>query len=309
MEWTCIGALIAVVVTLLVVLCAGCSRLWGGGHRYGASPGDTTVTMAGRKDGFGAQLQALLAVTAAARHHGTACRFAPIRVDPGEHETDSEELALLLSGFEENLGAATSSSIPLGLLDAAQDASQPGLPPGFADTTQQIHWGTDPDRYYTPDLLQELRAWYMVGAGRLGLRALADKGACTAVHIRRGDVQSNVPLGAQRYVPMHVYEALLEALLRRDNSHVHIFSEGDPQEFESLRRASPGRVTLHLEGSVAVAFHAMVTATTLVTARSSLSYAAALLREGPVLYCPFWHAPLRRWLRVEEALGVKIDFW
>jgi len=55
-----------------------------------------------------------------------------------------------------------------------------------------------------------------------------------------------------------------------------------------------------LNGDLEKTFHDMVTAKVLVTSKSSLSYAAALLSVNAIYYIPFWMKPLSRWRVIEE---------
>ena len=51
----------------------------------------------------------------------------------------------------------------------------------------------------------------------------------------------------------------------------------------------------------------MATSDALVMSRSSYSYVAALLNaKAIVVYCPFWHSPLKDWVIINEG-GGKLD--
>jgi hypothetical protein len=139
-----------------------------------------------------------------------------------------------------------------------------------------------------------------------------------AVHIRRGDAAA-IP---KRFTPNDVVRRALETHFASssyddekeeeedddDNDEsgqcrsgalvVCIFSEGKEEDFElgDLSQSSGIDIRYHLDESVLGTFHNLVTAPELVIAKSSFSYAAALLSTGKVYYLDeFWHAPLDDW--------------
>jgi hypothetical protein len=76
---------------------------------------------------------------------------------------------------------------------------------------------------------------------------------------------------------------------------ITIFSEGAEDDFADMVSEN---VTLKLNGSVTDTFHSFVTAKVLVTAKSSLSYSAAILNENTIYYQDYWHKPLDHWNKV-----------
>jgi hypothetical protein len=254
--------------------------------------------MAGRTDGFGAQFQAMLAVLIAARIHGYAFVFSDI-IDM-DHGSPAHEIQDLLYGFKEAFPSTGGKPWALHML-GPEDAL---VPRGLASTADDVHYGPNPDAYYTPTFRREARALYMSGAARLRLRARPD---VIAVHVRRGDVDQR-PATIHRFVETDVYVRIIKSLLSRFERDVHVLSEGRAEDFAQLSAIDPRRVLLRLNENFASAHYGMVTAWLLVTARSSFSYSAALLRTGPVFYLPFWHPPLKSWRDVGEALEVPVPW-
>ena len=84
---------------------------------------------------------------------------------------------------------------------------------------------------------------------------------------------------------------------------VVVFSQGAPADFAAITAACPTAL-LCLNADVRATFHALVAADALLVARSSFSYAAALLSHG-VVYSDvlrrWWHVPPSRWRLLDEA--------
>jgi len=114
-----------------------------------------------------------------------------------------------------------------------------------------------------------------------------------AIHLRRGDV-SAMPDRCSSLDLAKIRIQTLQQTLKPQHSQIEILviSQGDPEEFTSLRSLG---VRLALNANVFHSFHTMVTADALLTARSSFSYAAALLSKNHIVYEPFWHPPLPNW--------------
>jgi hypothetical protein len=77
---------------------------------------------------------------------------------------------------------------------------------------------------------------------------------------------------------------------------IHVFSEGREEDLGPIRE----RAFLHLGGDVFQCLQQLIGADIFVMAKSSFSYTAALLSQGIVIYSPFWHAPLQRWVAVDR---------
>jgi hypothetical protein len=289
---------------LLVLLVAGVSLLLGrrGCATYGSAR-PLALTMKGRSDGFGAQLQALLAIIATARRLGLPFVFTPLDIQ--DHDMDMRAVSRLLDHFRRTYPPLPEHAIvQVNLLN--DDWTQQTDHPHIFSAADSILWHEQPEDAYTVELLHDTRAAFLEAAGSsLSLPTLS--GQDIAVHIRRGDVQSRTLPGKSRYVPMAFYEKLIPALIDRHPHHtIHVFSEGKQREFQTISGA--GRVRLHLNEAAHETFIQLMTAGTLVTSRSSFSYVAALLSRGYIYYFPFWHPPSPTWARVED-LGLTAEYW
>lgn len=116
-----------------------------------------------------------------------------------------------------------------------------------------------------------------------------------AVHIRRGDIMRKERWANRRTSLEIVAERIRR--YRTPDLEVHVFSQGDVEEFEAL----PEDCHLHLDGDVFDALRVMINAEVLMMAKSSLSYVAGVLSKGTVYYDPFWHRKLETWRNMEDG--------
>lgn len=121
------------------------------------------------------------------------------------------------------------------------------------------------------------------------------------VHIRRGDVQPFRP-GDRRRRHMHNpwYNVMIPsvAAMYPDHYRIAVHSEGPPEEFSSITDMWPPdliqRTKFKLaqddvreqEYSLTTAFHEMVTAKVFLGSKSGLSYTSSILCEGDVYFAP-----------------------
>jgi hypothetical protein len=121
-----------------------------------------------------------------------------------------------------------------------------------------------------------------------------------AVHVRRGDVNCH-PRHAARLVPNEVYLRAMRQVLAQAGGrdvHFHIYSEGELDSAEDNFRefAITRQVHFHLNEDACATFHHLVRADVLLMSKSSFSFVAGLYSAGLVLYLPFWHPCLPRWV-------------
>ena len=146
---------------------------------------------------------------------------------------------------------------------------------------------------------EELRSWY-ASSPKPALYFQPEM-LNVAVHVRRGDLMRGPH--RSRVIPNARYvRAMSEVRALFPNRAVafHIYSEGDERagrkEFAEFLRISDA--ALHLNEDVFSTFHHLVSADVLILSRSSFSYLAGIYSRGRVLYFPFMHPPLPKWLRL-----------
>ena len=127
------------------------------------------------------------------------------------------------------------------------------------------------------------------------------------VHIRRGDV--SIHKNKDRYTGNNIVEAKLKSLILALDTlniayEICIVSQGDIADFGNLSKIA----TLNINKSVFDDFALMVQADILFTAKSALSYTAALLSNGIIIYEPFYHKNLKNWVVYEADVFKQTKF-
>ena len=217
-------------------------------------------------DGFGTQYHALMSGIAYSKSKGYVYVHTPFQEI--SHGGD-------VSSLNEFIGIQTT---PM-----AKDVPAAKI----EEFSREVHEAERPSMYYTSEVIQILRDYYYS----------TEKPTITendiAVHIRRGDVAPNANTWGDRYTSNEDYKKIL-AMLRREypSYRITIHSEGTQEHFSELLGEN---ITCKLNEDIRQTFHSLVTAKVLVTAKSSLSYSAAILNEGTVYYQDFWHKPLDGW--------------
>ena len=130
---------------------------------------------------------------------------------------------------------------------------------------------------------------------------LKDDTISVAIHLRLGDVanhsgrSSRIDRAVQQISTIRKY---LEE--KGENFEILVLSQGSPASFTPLVDLG---AQLHLNEDLFKTFHTLVCADILCMAKSSLSYAAALLNQKTVIYEPFWHPKLPNWLNDANQLA------
>jgi len=251
-----------------------------------------TLTMCCRKDGFGAQYMALISVYAFAIFTNRTFCASPFGA----------------VGHFTKRGRA----MPLDAQELYSFVGGPSFGPLAAPTTPMKYSAT-PEllRHAAPDAVPYLqvadlaRRFYDAAAGKKPVLRHFQRGQYNVVlHLRSGDVGPGGTLYAaqasskrSKWVPQAKVTSCVRAVMQRAprNAVLHVFSQGNRSEFGYLSRWKP---LLHLEAPTDAAivrsdvaavtrtvksiFHHMVEANLLITARSSLSLAAAFLSRGRV---------------------------
>lgn len=114
------------------------------------------------------------------------------------------------------------------------------------------------------------------------------------IHIRRGDVGIN---DKERYTDnLEIKSKILQCktYLEKENLNpiFKIYSQGNENDFKDFK----GIASFNLNGNIFDDFNDMVQADILFTAKSAMSYSAALLSDGKIIYEKFWHKPLNNWI-------------
>jgi len=117
-----------------------------------------------------------------------------------------------------------------------------------------------------------------------------------AVHVRRGDVSQGE--NSKRYTDNHLILSRLNNTKRFLTSKgkgvsIRVYSQGEATDFQEFLDAG---ARLYLNEDVFVTLDHLISADILLMSKSSMSYCAALLSKSVVVYEPFWHQPMSHWV-------------
>lgn len=159
---------------------------------------------------------------------------------------------------------------------------------------KNVHNSENPDMYYTKDALNIIKNYYYSVK-----KPNIDK-IDIAIHIRRGDVTQEHKKRKKRFTSNFKYKKIIRFLQKKyPEYNITIFSEGSENDFYNIKSKN---VSFMLNTNIEETFHYLVTAKILVTAKSSLSYCAALLNDNLIYYLDFWHKPLNKWIKIESLI-------
>jgi hypothetical protein len=125
-----------------------------------------------------------------------------------------------------------------------------------------------------------------------------------AVHVRRGDVaQGDKDRYTHNYFIKRIVEQISNVLSELKVKYIfHIYSEGIVENFSEF---NDDNIIFHLNECPFTTFHHMVSADVLVMAKSAFSYSAALFSKGIKVYIPFAHRALKDWLVVKKNANLE----
>jgi len=228
-------------------------------------------TIAGKKDGFGSQYQAIMSGIAICAKKGYTYVHTPFKkIDHGGNVDELNKFIGLKNDttYDEN---ALKNMIT-------------------EEYSKEVHDSENPSIYYTDAVLKRIReAYYSTEKPKIS-------DVDIAIHIRRGDVKSDDPDG--RYITNTIYLKAINALKKIYPTYkILIFSQGTPEDFKEL---GLNENNFRLNEPIRTTFHSLVSAKVLVMSKSSLSYSAAILNRNKVYYQPFWHKPLDNWINIDS---------
>ena len=227
-----------------------------------------TYSIHGKHDGFGAQYQAILSGIAWADYKNYNYLHIPFsRISHAQNKNE-------LNKF---IGIPYSKNIKSDIIQKYSN---------------EVHFSNNPDKYYTPIVLQKIRNFYYSTD-----KPKIKNNDYIAIHIRRGDVSNKK--NKNRYTDINYYQKIIKFLKEKyPNKKIKIFSQGNKNDFKELANSC----ILELNKDLQYTFHSMVVAKVLVTAKSSLSYSAALLNKNTIYYLNFWHKPLNSWNIIDKYI-------
>ena len=247
--------------------------------------GPAAITCAGKSDGGGAQVHAVLSVQAFCRRFGISYAHTPF--SQIEHTSGPQEVARWEETFALGKGHASASDLGLPLVSLKTYARRPAL--WFQRVIVAL-----PHAHDYADRSQEDYQWY-----RANKSPTRSQGPLRiAIHVRRGDVTPTHH--ADRYTPDAKILATLDLVLSHmggQTPEIHVYSQGRAEDFAAF---SERGCVLHLDEDALTDLAGLASADILIIGKSSFSYVAALLSQGLVIYEPFWHKAGEGWISGDQ---------
>jgi len=245
----------------------------------------TTLTCAGKNDGGGAQVQAIVSVAAFAKYFGA--RFVHTPLSSIEHCPQGVTMEEFCSSWEKVVGR-------FGFSRADTDEFERYDSQKFMFDFLMLRTKRKSIRLEHAHFLTDNQPEIYELTGLAASSRAIDTGQNKKIyaHVRRGDVESKGPTSF-RFTSDENLSSYIKTVRSKfpNDSEVFIVTEKpDPvfvQKFSDC--------TIVTEEDPIKAIFLLASADVLIMGKSSFSYVAALLSKGHVFYEPYWHRPLPSW--------------
>ena len=258
----------------------------------GVLPQGVRITCAGRSDGAGMQALAYMSTINFAQAFGAIYVHSPFECVDHAPGNMQEWAAAWEAQFNFGEGAQKLDPETDIVIDYADYLSgKQKLCARSVLRFQQCWWL---NRRYPDSFQASLRA-FGERFQRLDQADRSDK-VVIAVHVRRGDVAND--LNAKRFTANTSILARIARLQRvlaalQLDYVVDVYSQGDAAAFAEFSQLG---CRLHLDADAVWTMRRLADADVLVMAKSSFSYAAALVNSGVKIYEPTFNPPLSDWI-------------
>lgn len=244
----------------------------------------TIMTIHGKTDGFGSQLQAIFSLIAYCYYKGYTYVHTPMY---SMHHNDEN-----IDNFPTYMNNFINIEHKFNTIDQLSNYDKSIL--HKLKEGPFVHGSKCPEYFYNNHILNLFREIYF--SREKPVVSYNKQYNNIALHIRRGDV-NNIKYRS-RFSSNQQYIDILKKM-NLDNSIIHIFSEGDEKDFQDIVEAFPNINTImHINENIQLTFHHLVMSDVLVLAKSSYSYCAGLINKNikiANLLTNWWHKPLRSW--------------
>lgn len=266
-------------------------------HFLGGAVKPLAITCRGKTDGAGAQVHAALSVIAFCQRVGVPYFHSPL-IDV-EHLKSADEIAQ----WENHFSLSKFSSVETSKVIAGRTISLAEFKGSSRQEKKESVLAIEHAHAFTeshPSSYVPLR--HALRQYALNHPTEPDDRVNIAVHIRRGDVSPT--RNPERFTSNdNVTKSILAAshivLSAGLVPSVTIYSQGDPDEFSDIVKAT--ECGLCLDADPLDTLRKMADSDLLIMSKSSLSFLAAFLCNGVVVYEPFWHKPMGHWVNIEAG--------
>ena len=229
-----------------------------------------TYTISNRKDGFGSQYKSMMYCLAYC-HYIKDAEYIHTPFQNIGHKQSAKE-------FNEFIGFPIPKFIPKNI-----DFPMKLIP--------RNHRTRNPDKYFTKKIRKLIRFYYY------STNKPIINNIDIAIHIRRGDVNSENINTKNRYTPNDYYIKIIKYLKNiYPNYNITIFSEGNINDFYDLQNLN---ISFKLNYDLKKTFHSLVRAKVLVTSVSSLSFCAAVLNKNIIYVISNKQDRLKYWNMID----------
>lgn len=250
-----------------------------------------SLTMAGRTDGGGAQVQAAMSVQALCLAMEIPYVHTPFT--QLDHAQDPDYPVRWERAFGFSLTNPTQpQERSVSAAEFMQDKTlwNTGMVVRLADA--QKYTRHHPELYWP--VAQRIRPHFF------GQDSISTRPLTCAIHVRRGDVSND--RHKRRFTPVErLFPAVSAVQAAAERAHQDVsfvvHSNGAPDELRPLAELG---CMLCTDTDPLDSLRDMALANILVAAKSSFSYVAALLCEGLVVFEPYWNPPLPGWVALKR---------
>lgn len=105
--------------------------------------------------------------------------------------------------------------------------------------------------------------------------------------------------GYDRYLPNKHFLTLIEQY-HRPGARVEVITESN--SFEDLDEFRHKGYIINLDEDLGSIWRTFISADVVILSRSDFSMIPAICAMGKVVYTPFWHSPVKEWIRVSKEI-------
>lgn len=268
------------------------------------------ITCSGKKDGTGAQIQAIYSTILYSVVNNKEFIHTPLSVVEHNYENsiDWENRIEEFFCIKEITTPKSTDSYKVYNLDNLSIISYLKISTSRRPILVQkkhFHEFADKNPEYYDKVMSNIRAFFFKKNIKYKRNEAKDQ-LIVSYHIRRGDVSMNT--NNDRYTSNELISENIKILISflQDSKltyEIHIYSQGEEKDFGEISKLG----ILHLNEDIFDTIYNLADSDVLFMSKSSFSYLSGLLSKGVVMYEPFWHSALPNWHVLNSDLSLNKD--